>query len=104
MQSFPQRLEALWEWLVMSLVVASSRATYGLELGCFGWSNSASSRRTRAAMRWRWGRTPIPATIPNTNQKMASIPSSSPDQAAGPSCNDILSQDPSRIGFARRAI
>jgi hypothetical protein len=80
LRRFAPQLEALWDGLDMSLEAASGRVTYDPELGCLGWSRSASVRRTWAAMRWRWGSAAMPATAPNTNQnqKMACISSSSP--------------------------
>jgi DNA-binding MarR family transcriptional regulator len=91
LRRFAPQLEALWDGLDMSLEAASSRVTYDPELGCLGWSSSASVRRTWAAMRWRWGSANMPATAPNTNQnqKMASISSSSPTTREVISCHDV---------------
>jgi len=91
LRRFAPQLQALWDGLDMSLEAASGRVTYDPELGCLGWSSSASVRRAWAAMRWRWGSAAMPATAPNTNQnqKMASISSSSPTTREVISCHDV---------------
>jgi hypothetical protein len=92
LRRFGPQLEAVWDGMDMSLKAAWGRLTYGPELGCLGWSSSASVRRTWAVMRWRWGSAAMPATAPNTNQnqKMASIFSSLfPTTRRVVSCHDV---------------
>ena len=93
LRRFAPQLQALWDGLDMSLEAASGRVTYDPELGCLGWSSSASVRRTWAAMRWRWGSAAMPATAPNTNQnkKMACISSSSSTTRRVVSGHDVRS-------------
>lgn len=93
LRRFAPQLQALWDGLDMSLQATSGRVAYDPELGCLGWSSSASVRRTWAAMRWRWGSAAMPATAPNTNQnqKMACIASSSPTTRRIVSCRDVRS-------------
>ena len=93
LRRFAPQLQALWDGLDMSLEAASGRVTYDPELGCLGWSSSASVRRTWAAMRWRWGSAAMPATAPNRNQnkKMACISSSSSTTRRVVSGHDVRS-------------